>query len=472
MIKFLFLLHRYLGIALGLVVSLWCLSGFVMMYVQFPDLSREEQLRGLNELDVSACCTVPEDFSDIELDRYRVEMMAGRPVLRLSAGFGQYVIDLRNGEYLVDIPERDVHAIAETFAVNLGLAADVEFLDVIDKDQWTVYGGLNPNRPLFHYRAMDPATTEWYVSSVNGEIIQMTTAAERFWNWAGSVVHWIYPTILRQNTGAWIQVIIWLSVLGLFLTVIGVYIGLRQFNYRRNGRRSPYRGAMLWHHYTGLIFGVLTLTWLLSGLLSVNPWGVFEGRSFSAEVQRIRGSALTYRAAGDSLTALETHALPEGTVRLEGSILRGEPYFLAWNRDGSSRRLNTQTLRHSALPESAFIEIASTLRPGEQIMAQGWLQDGDAYYYSHHDEKPFPVYRIQYNDGERVYLDRVTGQLALAMDNNRQLSRWLFLGLHRGDLAGWMRERPIWDLILLPLLAGVTLGALTGTWIGFKRLLR
>ena len=82
------------------------------------------------------------------------------------------------------------------------------------------------------------------------------------------------------------------------------------------------------------------------------------------------------------------------------------------------------------------------------------------------------MYRIQYNDGERVYLDRVTGQLALAMDNNRQLSRWLFLGLHRGDLAGWMRERPIWDLILLPLLAGVTLGALTGTWIGFKRLLR
>ena len=135
---------------------------------------------------------------------------------------------------------------------------------------------------------------------------------------------------------------------------------------------------MLWHHYTGLIFGVLTLTWLLSGLLSVNPWGVFEGRSFSAEVQRIRGSALTYRVAGDTLTALETHALPEGTVRLEGSVLRGEPYFLAWNRDGSSRRLNTQTLRHSALPESAFVEIASTLRPGEKILAQGWLRDGDA----------------------------------------------------------------------------------------------
>ena len=83
MIRFLILLHRYLGIALGLVVSLWCLSGFVMMYVQFPDLSREEQLQGLDELDLSECCSLPADFSNLDLERYRVEIMAGRPVLRL-----------------------------------------------------------------------------------------------------------------------------------------------------------------------------------------------------------------------------------------------------------------------------------------------------------------------------------------------------------------------------------------------------
>jgi hypothetical protein len=33
-----------------------------------------------------------------------------------------------------------------------------------------------------------------------------------------------------------------------------------------------------------------------------------------------------------------------------------------------------------------------------------------------------------------------------------------------------MRQRPLWDLILLPLLIGVTVGALTGVWMGYRRL--
>ena len=472
MMRYLILLHRYLGIALGVVVSLWCLSGFVMMYVQFPDLSREEQLQGLDELDLSACCSLPSDFSNLDLDRYRVEMMAGRPVLRLSAGSGQYVIDLQRGEYLEGISERLGDEIAATFSAHLGLAGAPHNLGILDRDQWTVYGGLNPNSPLFHYQASDPAATEWYVSSINGEVIQMTTARERFWNWAGSVVHWIYPTILRQHTGAWLQVIIWLSVLALFLTIVGVYIGIAHLKIRRNGRLSPYRGVMLWHHYTSLVFGLLTLTWLFSGLLSVNPWGALNGRSYAGEVQRIRGGALTYDQAGDVLSDLAAKSLPQGTVRLEGSIFHGEPYLIAWHRDGEPTRLDALSLQTRPLADSSFAKIAAVIRPGEPIRSQGWLTEGDTYYYSHHDQKSFPVYRIQYEDGERVYLDRVSGQLAFAADGNRQLSRWLFLGLHRGDLSGLMRQRPLWDLLLLPLLAGVTLGALTGTWMGFKRLVR
>lgn len=471
-IRLLILLHRYLGIALGLVVSLWCLSGFVMMYVQFPDLSREEQLQGLDELNLSECCSLPAEFSNLDLDRYRIEMMAERPVLRLSAGSEQYVIDLQQGEYLVDISEQRAGEIAAIFSANLSLAGDTQFLGTLDRDQWTVYGGLNPNRPLFHYQASDPAATEWYVSSINGEVIQMTTARERFWNWAGSVVHWIYPTILRQHTGAWLQVIIWLSVLGLFLTVVGVYIGITQLKNRRNGRLPPYRGVMLWHHYSGLIFGLLTLTWLFSGLLSVNPWGALDGRSFAGEVQRIRGGTLSYDQAVDTLRDLAVKPLPDGTARLEGSILSGEPYLLAWNRNGESTRLDAHSLHTNPLADSSFVKIAVLIRPGEPIRDQGWLAEGDAYYYSHHDEKSFPVYRIQYEDGERVYLDRVSGQLAFAADSNRQLSRWLFLGLHRGDFSALMRRRPLWDLLLLSLLAGVTLSALTGTWMGFKRLMR
>jgi len=472
MVIFLFLLHRYLGIALGLIISLWCLSGFVMMYVQFPDLTNEDQLQGLNDLDLSSCCVLPNDFSDIPIDRFRVEMMAERPVLRLSSGLYQYIIDITNGEYLTNIDEETGYAVAGAFANNMGISGTIKLLGTIDHDQWTIYGGLNPNRPLLHYRSTDNSATEWYISRINGEVIQMTTARERFWNWAGSVVHWIYPTILRQHTGAWTQVIIGLSVLGLFLTVIGIYIGLRQFKDRRGGRLSPYRGVMLWHHYTGLVFGILTLTWLFSGLLSINPWGTFEGRSFSSEVARIRGGTMGFYQARDLINNLALDNLPSRTVRLEGGLLNGEPYLLAWRSDGTNTRLNQRTLNPNPLTEPLFRRLAARVRPDAAIRSQGWITEGDAYYYSHHDEKLFPVYRIHYEDGERIYLNRISGQLSFAVDKNRQWSRWLFLGLHRGDLSALIRSRPLWDLILLPLLAGVTLGALTGTWMGLRRLLR
>ena len=42
MFRLLLLVHRYLGIAFGVIVALWCLSGFVMMYVQYPDLNEGE----------------------------------------------------------------------------------------------------------------------------------------------------------------------------------------------------------------------------------------------------------------------------------------------------------------------------------------------------------------------------------------------------------------------------------------------
>lgn len=49
--RFLYLLHRWAGIALCLVMALWFLSGMVMLYVGYPKLTPAEQLQGLPALD-------------------------------------------------------------------------------------------------------------------------------------------------------------------------------------------------------------------------------------------------------------------------------------------------------------------------------------------------------------------------------------------------------------------------------------
>ena len=241
MIRLLFLTHRYLGIAMGLLITLWCLSGFVMMYVQYPDLDNQERLAGLETLDLSTCCRMPNDFSNNQLNRFQIEMLNNRPVRRLLDGSYQYVIDLLSGEYLASFYEYEARSIATVTAREFELTGQPELLGVIDQDQWTVYSIYHAHRPLFHFSVDDSLGTEFYISSTTGEVIQMTTSKTRFWNWIGAVVHWLYPTILRQNTYVWLQTVIWLTVISLFLTVTGIYVGLRQYKTRHNGRRSPYR---------------------------------------------------------------------------------------------------------------------------------------------------------------------------------------------------------------------------------------
>lgn len=472
MVRLLFLIHRYLGIALGVVISLWCLSGFVMMYEQYPELDDTERLAGLEPLDLTVCCRLPTDFSNIEIDRFRLEMMAGSPVLRLIDGRFQYVIDLRTGEYLPGFYDADARYIAARAVAEYGLQGDPRLVDLIERDQWTVYASYEVHRPLFHFAMDDPAGTEFYVSSTTGEVVQMTNFRQRFLNWMGAVIHWLYPTVLRQHTGVWLQVVIWLTIVSLFLTVIGIYIGLRQFKTRRNGHRSPYHGWWLWHHYAGLVFGLFTLTWLISGLFSVNAFGALEGRGFFGENQRLRGGAMNFELASAFVSALPADEIPSSAVRLDVSVIGAQLYAVASDKEGQRLRLNASTLQPETLSEDSFTQAANIMRPDVPVVEAGWLTEDDAYYFSHHDKRRFPVFRIRYEDGERFYLDSTTGELSYAVDRERQWLRWVFHALHRGDFSAFVRSRPIWDLMMWPLMLGVTVGAITGTWIGFQRVIR
>ena len=48
--RWLILLHRYLGIGIGWMIALWCLSGLVMIYVPYPELRFSEHVAALPQL--------------------------------------------------------------------------------------------------------------------------------------------------------------------------------------------------------------------------------------------------------------------------------------------------------------------------------------------------------------------------------------------------------------------------------------
>jgi hypothetical protein len=107
-------------------------------------------------------------------------------------------------------------------------------------------------------------------------MVTWTTTSHRFWNWLGTIPHFLYFQSLRMQQQLWSQTVIWTSLLGTFLTVVGLILGVAQFGRGKRGKISPYRGWFYWHHVMGLIVGVLTLTWVFSGLVSMNPWGFLE----------------------------------------------------------------------------------------------------------------------------------------------------------------------------------------------------
>src|SRR5258705_10211015 len=133
--------------------------------------------------------------------------------------------------------------------------------------------------PLHLLSPGDGAATNGYVASDTGEMVLKTDRSSRFWGYAGPVMHWFYFRPLRVKGELWYQLVVYGSLVGCVLCVIGLVIGVYRYSLsrRRQGvAGTPYVGWLRWHHYAGLVFGLITLTWLFSGMLSMEPWGVSE----------------------------------------------------------------------------------------------------------------------------------------------------------------------------------------------------
>src|SRR5215470_7767596 len=135
-------IHRYLGVAVGLLMLIWFLSGIVMMYVGFPELSREDRLRALPPIPWPSCCSLAAQRFDADqpIRSVEVETVAGEPAMfiRPDQQPGRIVSLAPTGPSLT-IEEPQARQVAFTAAERIltGSAQSVVY-DNIDHDQWTV----------------------------------------------------------------------------------------------------------------------------------------------------------------------------------------------------------------------------------------------------------------------------------------------------------------------------------------------
>jgi hypothetical protein len=465
--------HRYLGVTVGLLMLMWFLSGIVMMYVGFPRVTEQARTHTLPPIAWQACCRFGERLAaeDETIVRAQVENLAGGPILRLQhIGRRDNAIDLAQGVALRIDAERAQAIVLDAAPRIIGRPVRVVTTEYADQDQWTV-GRLFRDRPLYRFEFDDPERTHIYVSSTAGQIVHWTTVTQRFWNWLGAIPHWIYPTVLRSNVALWTQVLIWTSLLGTFLAVLGVCLGITQFRRGSEGTLSPYRGLLYWHHLAGLVFGVVALTWVASGLISMNPWGFLEARRTGGEQARAQGVAPKWSDVRTSLEAIRVLPSLSNAVSLVTAPLAGQLHWLATLDDGTVMRLDA-TGDVAVLTAAELAQAAQRLAGNAAIVEQGLMHEEDAYYFNGHDlDVVLPVYRVILGDAEatRYYLDPRSGALVHRADANGRWYRWLFSGLHRIDFAASLRARPLWDIIVLPLMLGGVAVTATGVYLAVRR---
>jgi hypothetical protein len=492
--KWLILSHRYAGIVLSLFVVLWFATGITMMYVGgMPRLTPEMRLEKLPSLDLARVRLTPAEAAEAGLidtpGRTVLLSVMGRPAYRFGGGDTTTVF-ADTGEVLEGATVAQARTIASRFA---GVTEDrVDHIATLTKvDQWTLV--QSRQLPLHKFRVNDERGTELYVSPRTGEVTMVTTRRGRGLAWVSTIPHFFYFAALRQNQPVWYQFVVWTSGLVCALAALGLVLGVVQ------SARQKYAGAMRWHYVTGLVFGVFTVTWAFSGLLSMEPFewtnseplevrrdvftgGPIELGTFAA----MRPAEWDHLANGRGIKEIELARIqdehyylvrlahdPESDTRPERLH---QPYYIT-GRAESDRllvRADTLQVRRDRFSADSLVARLRTALPDVPIVEQQMLTEYDSYYYSRQGLTPLPVLRVKFADpGETwFYIDPSTSAMLSQVTRLSRIERWLYNGLHSLDFPIWYDMRPAWDIVMIVLLVGGLISSSVGLALGFSRVAR
>ncbi len=505
--------HRWLGILVGLMFLIWSLSGIVLMYAGIPHMTAGERLHRLPALDLSTVKVTPaEALSQVQGNpfRLRISMHHDRPVYRINTGFvfGNWtVVYADTGE---QVPDLDGDAAVAWLADFL---PDYEGDFVVQTtlkgpDMFTHSPGIQNHMPMHRIGLNDAAGTEYYVSAGSMEPVMKTTTWTRILGFSGYNMHTLF--FFRQASW-WTPILEWLAWIGLGMVILGVVLGIWRFNFRKKFKKSgeawrtPYSGWHKWHHWAGIIFGIMAVSWVSSGLVSLNIFPVITETLYTQA--QIDAGARSVQGQGDhidfsplSVEGLQ-HAATElarefAIAELELIEVNGGLYYLAYRKptrremlDWDSRsafdfitptlewehRLvsatDTKARPFEAFSEAELLAIAAKAQPGAAITEMTWLHEPDSYYYRTVDSfdlglprsvRQVPVLRVKFDDplSTWLYLEPSLGQMTKLEVIDRR-NRWGYYGLHGLDFSFLYNNRPLWDIIMLILVSGVAVLSFT-----------
>jgi hypothetical protein len=470
--KALVLLHRWLGVGFCLLFAMWFASGIVMHFVPFPALTEAARFAGLPVIDVSRLRHGPDEAVAashvVEARRVRLIQRSDGPVYIVTGASKPVAVRAADLSDATVASDQLALAIAQAHARQIGIDTTHAILaSLADYDQWSVPNGYDEHRPLYRVVLNDPSGIELYVSSRTGEVVLDTTRTQRAWNYLGSVVHWIYPTILRSNWAAWDKVVWTLSLGALVAAVTGALLGVIRLRVSRRCLGSPFRGWHAWHHILGLFTATFVVTWIFSGWLSMDHGRLFSrGRlsdteaatiartpdwnGVAGDARSIPGSAkeVEWFAFGERFYRRERTGIDSQSIAAIGADPRhpqpGRSYLSAEEVDGLIRRIASNCAAPVVVGAGDHYPAASLI-PGA------------------------PVYRSVCDD-VWFQVDGATGRVMERLDSSRRAYRWAYTALHTLDFPILFAHPGLRSMLIVVLCAIGFIFSVTGAVIGWRRL--
>lgn len=472
--------HRWVGITFCLFFAMWFFSGVVMMYVPYPFLGDGARIAKGAQIAPEQLMVGPDiavSASEIASpSRLRLMEIDGQATYVVHPPSGpQVMVSATTGEVLDGLDEEAVRTIAEKFSGQSVSSVS----EPMNYDQWMVHHRFDRYRPFYKVSLADDAGTQLYVSQRSGEVMQRTTSFERKWNYAGSVLHWIYPTVLRQSWVAWDRTVWWMALFGIGTTIAGIWLGLMRW-YKsakfNNGKVSPYRGWMKWHHIGGLVTATFVFTWIFSGWLSMDHGRLFSTGSMT-DAQATAFTGIPVEAAAKATSVEAIRALLPAT-EVEVAALAGKPYLIARGPDAAPKVAPVEGSSVGqiapAFPNAAVWDAVKAAYPDNSVAEPTPIPADDIYAnLRSSDGIGGDGLRVTVADdvSSAVYVNPVTGRVIEVMDSSRRVYRWLYFGLHTLDFP-FLKNNAIWTPLMLILLAGGFAFSVTGVVIGWRRLRR
>lgn len=521
--------HRWLGIVLGILFVIWCISGIVLMYAGIPTLKNGERMLRMNELDLSTVQYSPAAaFERAGLEapyRLRVSMNGERPVYRFQTGPGSgkwVAVWADTGERMA--PMDPAAAMEWLKGFRPDYADSLRYVSYVKESENNVrIPAIQGLLPMHRIAIGDAAGTEYYIpENGTGDAVVKIDRMSRLWGFMGYTLHRYFWW--RQD--AWYTTfLIWISWMGIVLCSAGLVLGIwryslkPRFRNRGNPSHTPYKGIMKWHHYAGLTTGLFVCTWVFSGTVDIPAMPGIQhvaspyladftqsqldqgGRNNQGASAEIDLGPISIDSLRQSRDAVAQQFVPKELEMIE---VAGEPYFLSYEPpteaeladyeiqhglDGLAVNLDQPHVMVSALnpgrgafrsfDRDLMLRAALAAMPGVEVLDATWIDEYDNYYYYFPHSfnlglmKPIrtlPALRVKFDDpqGTWLYMSPSHGQMVKSIGEDR-VTRWALYGLHALDFSFLYGNRPLWDIVMIVLMAGISIISVTTLLPAYRR---